>query len=328
MKNYNYVFFQTPDDYFQLSQFDLKKMENVVYIDRFPYKANNLIRKLYRLHFSDKINRKFEQRFNIELPFRSFWNPYYFNDHFSNNNPIVFVFCGRYAFWAKYGLIDYLKSKYQNSKYVCFYQDILKDHKRISIEEVKLFFDLVISYDNGDAQKNNIEYHPTFFSKISIEEDDSIPSCDVYFVGAAKDRLKDIYYAYDYLTEHNLKCDFYIVNVPLIQQREGIGLHFISHMDYHTNLKHVIKCKGILEILQKGAVGASLRMKEALVYNKYLLSNIPQTSLFTDEIEKNRFLYVYDNNINEALKSKIEYNEQLINVISAQHFLNFIESRL
>lgn len=326
---YNFVFFQTPDDYFRISQKDLQKIDNVVYIDRFPYKANGFVRKIHKAHFSDKINKSIEVPLKIELPFRKIWNPFYFRGQFSNNNPIAFVFCGRYAFWAKYGLLDYLKRKYPRSKYVCFFQDIVKDHKRISIEEVKRLFDLVISYDLGDSDRYKLEYHPTIFSKIDVAKNDNIPSCDVYFVGAAKNRLNEIYNAYDILTAQGVKCDFYIINVPVHLQRICEGIHYITYMDYYTNLQHVQKCKGILEILQKGAVGASLRMKEALMFNKYFVTNGISSQKVFDEIESHRYVNIKEEqNILAKISSPIDNNEELINTISAKHFLDFIEVKL
>lgn len=326
---YNFVIFQTPDDYFRLSQQDLQNIDNVKYIDQFPYKANKLVRKIYRLHFSDKINRRIELPLNIELPFRQFWNPFYFKNDFDNDKPIVFIFCGRYAFWAKYDLIDFLKKKYPNSKFVCFFQDIIKDHKRISIEEVKRKFDLVISYDYGDAKKYSLEYHPTIFSKLHVTEDSSIPSCDVYFVGAAKNRLDQIHDAYDILTGQGLMCDFYIINVPDHLQRKCKGLHYIPYMDYYTNLQHVLKCKGILEILQNGAVGASLRMKEALIFNKYFITNENPSPKVFEEIDSERYININERqDILKRISAGINYKQELVDQISAEHFLEFIKSKL
>lgn len=325
---YNFVIFQTPDDYFRISQCDFLKIDNVKYIDQFPQNACKFVRNIYKLHFSDKINRRVELPLNIEIPFRGIWNPFYFKNDFSNDASIVFIFCGRYAFWSKYGLIDYLKSKYPGSKYVCFFQDIVKDHKRISIEDVKRNFDLVISYDYGDAVRYNLDYHPTIFSNIPVKEDKSIPSCDVYFVGAAKDRLDQIYKAYDILTEQGIKCDFYIINVPKNLQRNCIGIHYIQNMDYYTNLQHVFNCKGILEVLQKGAVGASLRMKEAIMFNKYLISTSELSNILLKEIDLERYININNEDISKRLYSSIEYKKDLMERISAKHFLDFIESKI
>lgn len=328
-KMYNFVMFQTPDDYFRLSQYDLTNIENVKYIDQIPQNVNSFFRSIYRAHFSDKINRKIERPLNIELPFRSIWNPYYYKNEFLNDKPIVFIFCGRYAFWSKYGLIEYLKNKYPYSKYVCYFQDIVKEHKRISIEDVKRNFDLVMSYDYGDAEKYNLEYHPTIYSNIYVKDNKDIQPCDVYFVGAAKNRLEELYNAYDILTEQGIKCDFYLINVPVKLQRKCMGIQYIKHMDYYTNLQHVLKCKGILEILQNGAVGASLRMKEALVFNKYFITNNNPSEKMFEEIDYNRYINIktqYD--ISEKICSTINYNKELIEKISAQHFLNFIENKL
>lgn len=264
---YNYVIFSHRNsDYNRIAWNDVSLFPNMRYIDTYPYRGGKVLQLLRSFHFSKKVNSL------IDLPFKSLWNQCYFYNDFREDYPICFVFTGRVAFLIKYGLIKTLKKMYPRSKYVCYYQDLISTHLDVSIQQVKETFDIVISYDKEDAKLYDILYFPTIYSKVDeIPVGVGIKECDAYFLGAAKNRLQDIYSVYSLLTEKGLKCEFYITNVPKEHRRKESNIHYISHMSYMENLQHVIKSKAIVEVLQKDAVGVSFRAWEAAVYDKELI---------------------------------------------------------
>ncbi|MBQ9137605.1 MAG: hypothetical protein IJX65_03090 [Alistipes sp.] len=293
---YNFVIFQADADYYRSSWNDALSAENVCYIDNYPQHGGAVLNFVHKCHMSSKINSV------IRLPFKNLWNPYYFTGEFDNDKPICFLFSGRLAYLAKYGLVEYLKQMYPDSKYVCFYQDVVRTHINISVEEVKRYFDVVISYDQNDAAQYGLLYHPTVYSKVDVAPNDAIAGCDAYFLGAAKDRLKHIYDAYDVLTAQGLKCDFYITGVPKSDRRNDAGLHYIHRMSYAENLQHIVKSKAVVEILQSGAVGRTLRSWEAAVYGKGLI--------------------IFNNGV-------VEYTEARNDMVATvDSFLTFVESEL
>ena len=138
-------------------------------------------------------------------------------------------------------------------------------------EEAKKF-DMVISYDKGDARMYNYVYHPTFMSKIPLEKVEEDHS-DFCFVGLPKNRLDKIYDVYLYLSSLGYKCDFVISGLKGKEQRIS-GIKYIGHdMSYYDYLQHVVNSDCIVEIMQENAQGFTLRTWEALLYNKKLLTN-------------------------------------------------------
>ena len=133
-------------------------------------------------------------------------------------------------------------------------------------------FDLVVSYDKEDSIKYNIGYCPTSFSEIRIPVPTKI-STDVYFLGKAKDRMAKIVEVYNLLTNKGLVCDFYVSGVTDKEKYSYSGIHFIEKMSYVDNLKHVASSNCILDIQQGNAKGFTLRIWEAINFNKKLITD-------------------------------------------------------
>jgi hypothetical protein len=172
-----------------------------------------------------------------------------------------------------YGFIDYLRDTYPNAKFVCFLQDLVDTIHNVNIRTIIDKFDLSISYDKGDADRYRISYYPTPYSFFPVSEMHNENSSDVFFVGRAKKRLKEILAIYVELKEKGLTCDFHILDVEFKDQLYADEIHYNTLMSYEENLEHVLKTKCLLEIMQEGATGYTYRTWEAIMYNKLLLTN-------------------------------------------------------
>lgn len=317
---YNFVFFQNPNDYYRVAFSEAETLPNVSVNYGLSLK-NRVAQGLYKIHFSDKINKV------IPLPFKSLWNPlYYSNTFIESTDPICFVYNGGILRAVLSGLVEYLKKEYVGSKHVCFLQDIVSSYPP-EYENAFGVFDLVISYDFSDVSKYNFLYHPTVYTVIDIPETDAIEKSDVYFLGAAKDRLEEIYNVYDMFVEAKKKCDFNITGVPSNKQRYEDGLHYINHLTYLENLQHVMKTKSIVDIAQGNSSGYTLRAWEAIYYSKLFFSNNPNV----EEIKKNsRGVFTLNSSldINSAFCVEPLYDKIWRTETSIHHLLSFIESNL
>ena len=262
MRKYNYVIFGSSWDLYMYSYSDLFGLDDVQYISDMKLHSN----LLYRICFG-KMNQLFS------VPFKSLWNPFFYNDKFQNERPICFVFFAHWYEIAKTtGFISYLRNKYTDSKIVIFFQDLVSTHPGIldSLEEV----DLLFSFDQGDADKYNFLYHPLVFSKYK-ESLNTNPSVDVYFLGKPKNRYEDIIETVDLLYSEGLKLDINIVGVPTIRQERKSIIKYIDTMPYLENLMHINNSKCVLEVMQKGGTGLTQRGVEIVGLNKKLLTNNP-----------------------------------------------------
>jgi len=274
---YNFIIIGYNSDMYFRSYGDIFGLNNVQYVPEnvnskisptcLFTKNNRLINLLHKIHHSTKINKYFN------FPFKNLWFKYYFKPKFNKNSKIIFLLFGRQLHLFNAGYIDYLKNEYPNSKFVCFFQDLIKTHVDVNISEIKKKFDMVISFDQKDANQFEIDYFPLVNSRTKFSLNSDFEESDVYFLGYAKDRLSDIVLAYEELKKIGLKCSFYVVNAKKEEIKYKDEINYINGMSYEDNLKHIQKTKCILELMQKGGVGYTQRMMEAIIYNKLIVTN-------------------------------------------------------
>lgn len=276
---YNFIIIGYNSNMYQRSYADIINLHNVQYLPEqldpnksfncLLTKLNKLTYILYKIHNSNKIHNF------INLPLKKLWFKYYIPEKFDKNSNIVFLFFGRQLFLLEYGYIDYLKKQYPNSKFVCFFQDLIKTHKDVNLKKTMEIFDLIISFDQNDSKEYGIQYFPLVNSAARIDLDSEFEYSDVYFLGYAKDRLHDIISAYEVLSALNLKCSFYVVDAKNDEIKYPDKIKYISGMSYDDNLKHISKTKCLLELMQKEGRGYTQRMMEAIMYDKLIITNNP-----------------------------------------------------
>lgn len=279
---------------------DLEGYDNIDLLKghiKFKFKLEE---KIYLKHFTKK----------YKLPFRKLWNRRFYKTKFNKNDNLIFILSYVDENLLKYGSIKYLKKKYKNSKFVLFLSDLVI-HRRLNMEfnEVKKLFDAVISFDYNDCQKYELYNHPLVYSapkeNINIEE-----NIDVYFCGKAKDRLDIIMLIFKYLKKQGLNCKFIISEVSDNKREDIEGLIYLDKfMSYEENLEYIKKSKCLLEIMQEGGNGYTLRTCEAVAYNKKIITNnkILKDSEFYDENMMLIFQNIEDIDINFIKVQKKDY---------------------
>lgn len=276
---YNYVYFDDgavenghPDknNYYYICTKDLRGVDGINVVSYPLDRKNRLLHLLYVLHNYPKLNSI------VNIPFKRIWYPFFFEYEFNDiNKPICFVSSNYYI---TPGYIQYLKRKYKNSKFVLIHRDLVSlYHKRIpcfSRELVKKLYDLELSFDFGDCEKYGLIHFDEFESKLYDLNDNKEYQYDVFFAGAAKNRLSLLVNIYDYLVSHDIRVIYYITGAS---REERINRDNIIYADKNMNYRQMLKCtlasKCILEVQQVGAVGYTSRYLEAVMYNRKLITN-------------------------------------------------------
>lgn len=319
----NFVFFLYDTDYYRHAYYELTQYSDVrVY---YGFRPNNpLMRFLHKIHHSLKLNHY------LHLPFKQLWFKTYYKLDFENSSKLCFVFDARLLeFDYARTFCNYLRSQHKDAYFVCYYQDLIKtstpEAKPNSLRDK---FDLIVSYDKRDAALYNIDYHPTTYSANVVDDNEGIEPCDVYFLGAAKNRLHDIIDTYCLLTNIGLKCDFYVTMPDGMEQINLKGIHYIKNMSYEKNLQHIKKSKFILELQQKDAIGPTLRTWEAICYDKFLITN--NTDIKNTNFYDNKFIILINNDDIDfsCIDKNITYVNQLKEYINPRNFLNFLIFKL
>lgn len=278
-------------------------------------------RSIVNVCFSHKVNQY------IHTPFSSFVYPRIFKHSFSNNKPRCYIFFWRHRIIFESTFMDYLKENYPGVKFVLFFQDILRKYKDLDLDMLKRRFDIIITYDEGDAKSYDLFYHPTPMSMVDVPDNPNIQESDIYFCGYAKNRYDIVLDVYRKCIALGLKCDFNVMKVPNDAEYE-VGIKYWNRLfSYTENIQHILKTKCVLEVMQQGAIGFTPRLWESIVYGKHLLTNnlkVHSSEYFYPE--GNHMLEsVDDGSIVELISHDISYPESLKNSLSPVHLLTFID---
>lgn len=265
MFRYNYVVFGNDGSLMRAAYNDCKKNNQTRYIETLD--INSAFAKiLFKYHTSPRINKLFR------MPFRGMWNKFSFRNSFKNDLPICFIFFGNDTRRIDNGLIEYLRNHYKGCKIVSFCQDLIRTYGD-EFEKNKAKFDYVFSFDHGDVQKYALRYQPLVYSKIALEMPDETYKSDVYFLGKAKDRLEQIIGIYEYLSNLGLNCKFFVTGVKKEDQKYADKIQYCDGMTYLENIKYVMATKCMVEIMQGGGLGYTIRYAEALTYGKKIITD-------------------------------------------------------
>lgn len=281
---------------------DIENLENVDLLNDYLCVKSNFVRKLHSKHFTKR----------YKLPFKGIWNSQYFKTKFDKDNKLIFIMDKTNVEIFKYGVISYLRKKHKKAKFVLFMSDLVeKSFVNLNFDKISKDFDAIVSFDYNDCEKYNLINHPLVYSAPK-----ELPNCeediDVYFCGRAKERLDLIMKTFNHLRNKGLNCLFILRDVPK-EKRENIdGLIYLdSFMSYEQNLEYLKRAKCLLEIMQEGGNGYTLRTCEAIAYNKKILTNnlILKNADFYDENMMSFFVVPEDIDSNFIIKEKKKYKD-------------------
>ena len=189
--------------------------------------------------------------------------------------------------------LSFLRTEYLNAKFVYYSYDIVSTWHFLTPGYIKSNFDLVLTFDESDAKEYGFEFYEGIYSKVDITNDDSIEKSDIMFVGADKGKFPLLIKTFISLSDKGIKCDFRLVEVGLeneeylrknfLCQTEKDGIirvdynssHFYvnQYCPYHKTLKIISNSKAMLDIPLGTQKGSTIRLAEASVFKKKLITN-------------------------------------------------------
>lgn len=261
---YQYVIIQTEADYYELlTQKSVLNKDVVSATGLFDVKPGRLRDALYKIY-------RFI-RFKHWYGLNRLLLPFMYHRKIDNKKPICFIIWGQYANEVKAFLGKKLKKRYPGCKLVCRFDDIIEKMPYKNICDYRDAFDLLQTFDEKESAKYNIDYFPSWYD--SVEGIDVGEKSDILFVGRAKDRLNEILSLYKRLYDASVNCKFYLVGVPKDKQVNIGNVIYGDYLPYKKVLELVKGTKCMVEILQQDAQSETLRVFEAITYNKKLITN-------------------------------------------------------
>jgi hypothetical protein len=199
-----------------------------------------------------------------------------------------------------------------------------------SEQDIYDLFDFQFSYDIGDSRKYNMIHFDEIESKTEITLSRDYPLFDVFFAGAAKDRLPFLIKIYDYLEKNGIAPFFYITNVNKEDQIVRTGITYSElNMKYSEMLYKTVNARVVLEVNQGCVDGFTSRFLEAVLYNKKLLTN--NVAVKNNEYFNEEYINIFSNpediNVDFILQDKeVDYHYK--NEFSPVHLINLIDKTL
>lgn len=249
-------------DMFKTDRYDIEEVPRMV--------IPRILKPLYKLHHSDRINRR------TFLPFKMVWkNCYRLHKYpFRDDEKYTVIFLNgslRYNFSQRY-LTD-IKKHHPNVRLcLILYDSYSNPFAKRSISMVPLF-DYVFSFDEEDCKKHGFERVYSTFSMPDNVKRDEKKSSKAFFIGFGAGRLKMLQRTFKKIIKEIDGCRFYIAGVKENDKLKIPGVIYNVTMPYSEELQMAYNTECIVEVVKEGQSGVSLRTCEAIAFNKKLLSN-------------------------------------------------------
>lgn len=181
------------------------------------------------------------------------------------------------------------------------------------------------SFDPGDCSRYGMHFNHQYYFK-SLVLPAQVPIWDVYFVGNDHGRSKAILSAWAEFSKPRFKSLFQVVS-PLSKE---IPKEIISpYLSYDTIRENISKSCAILELVKEGQTGATLRVMEAVFFQRKLITNNPHVK--EEPFYNPQNIFILGERPYEELDSFLHspltpYSESVLNQYDVKQWLdNFIE---
>ena len=200
---------------------------------------------------------------------------------------------------------NYLKNHtaHKNIFIYCWNTAIDNKQKKLLKNAKKMF--PVYSFDRKDCERYKLNYASMVYSSDALSK--KAPSryeYDVIFVGKDKGRVDYLFQIYKSLKEQKFRPYFYILGE---ERKEYTAEDFVfgkKYLSYNENVRLINASRAILDIQQDGQEGITLRIVEAMFYEKKIITN---------KLDINEYDFYSDNNIFILNKNDIMNISEFLN---------------
>ena len=201
---------------------------------------------------------------------------------------------------------------------------IIKENK-----EIKSY-----TFDKYDSRKYSIKHkNQYYFSSIALPVRNI--DNDIFFIGANKGRQKELLKLEKVFKFYGLRCNINIVGKKYMfpinlyhKAMEFLGIicdKYKHGMDYETTLEEISRSNAILDYVQVGQTGMSIRPLEALFFNKKLITN--NLEIINEDFYNKNNIFVIGKDSIEGIRDFLErpYIEISASIKDRYDFKNWIK---
>ena len=195
-------------------------------------------------------------------------------------------------------LLDYLKRNYKDINVFIYKWNNIRSEEDFNIYK-NLCRSQIFDYDKNQADKYNFKYNSIFYNeKYSMPfKKKNVIKYDVFYLGAAKDRLLEIIESISFLKKYNFTYKIIIIGENTIGIDDPNVIFTKRRISYLKYLKMLNESNVILDIAKDNQRGLSLRFMESIFFNKKLITTNKFYSDFKSENISN-ICYINDEESN------------------------------
>ena len=172
-------------------------------------------------------------------------------------------------------VIEYIRDHNKRARIIIYYINPVDFADRKAPHNYKGLDCEFYTFDPIDAKKFGIKFKPYFYpEEYMIDCDEKVPiKQDIFFVGVDKDRLGVIKDLHRRLEQMNLTDKLMIVATLHKKYSRSDEKWLAKRVPYEKIAENIKQSRAILDIVQSGQSGITLRPMEAMFYNKKLITN-------------------------------------------------------
>jgi len=282
----NVVIMGNGQDYCEVMCQDLIGAKNVVFINEKDHLKSNFAR------LADLVLHKISRETGWSFFRQRYFESYLCGAFLPDAPRLLFVFFDSNPHSRDTFFLSYLKEKCQ-AKLILY---VMNPTTAIALDPAlcRHFYDAVFTVYARDADVFGWRRLSHLYSRAPdcASSGDRRYKSDVFFAGRAKDRLPSLLRLYEFLTSRQVKCDFHICDVDEKDMLYAGDITYNQWLPYPDMLRRMQHSKCVLEMLQRPGEGPTLRMIEAVVYNKKILTNDAGAS--ENPFYDARFMHIFD----------------------------------
>lgn len=261
-----YVFIAPGSDYGHAMWSDLEDNSDCIFLNYPIETQNSILKTCHHIHFSFGINKV------ISLPFKGIWKK--FNSlekiEFKDELKYCIILPDVSACRMEVKYLEELGRR-KNVEIVLINVNVVGKKKKL-LDERAHCFTKIFSFDRKDCEKYGYIYHPTIYSRPNLIKEYTVSS-DAFFVGSyTPERYKKLVQLHESITKNKGKTDFHIIGVPRSEKRI-IGIEYNHQMNYSEVIRRSLSSNCVVEIMNPGQTGLTLRAMEAVCLNKKLVTD-------------------------------------------------------
>lgn len=307
---------------------ELKENKDLIFCNEVvPYNGIKFLKKMCQLHYNKKINSR------IKLPFKQIWYKNFFDNlQFNESDEYIFIVYDWSTLSFDFSFLEYLRNICYKVTIVYIFTNVVHTtgakYYRI-LDRISHYYDLIYAFDPLDAEKYGFFYSPLIYTRSDWKENVPITS-DLFYVGQAKDRYEQLIEIYEIAKESGLTCDFHIVGVPEEKQKYKSEISYNQFMKYSEIIEHIKSSACLVDATQGNSSGFTIKVSEAVIYNKKLVSTNPHIKKADFFNEKRILCYPFiakDNSMKDFLQApSVTYSESEKNFFSPRTLFAKIEA--